>query len=150
VKKDYPKKNLSTDSYHTDAWILDLFEGWFDPCPFNPGYKNGKDLDGLTISWGEKTFCNPPYSNPLPWVKKAIRESREGKTVVMLLKHDSSTKWYQCLHEAGARMMMIQGRLKHQTSKPAAFPSLLVVLSKTNIIIGNFDRNQLRLGDLYS
>jgi len=39
-------------------------------------------------------WCNPPYSNPLPFVKKCIEISEMGQTVVMLLNQDTSTKWF--------------------------------------------------------
>jgi hypothetical protein len=124
MKQDFPRIKLSHDSYATDEWIMKLFDGWFDPCPLNPTWI----IDGLELEWESKTFVNPPYSNPLPWVKKGIYESQRGNTIVFLLKHDSSTKWYQLLHEAGARFLPIQGRLKYGTNKTAAFPSVLVVL----------------------
>tara|TARA_Y100000004_G_scaffold61526_1_gene68871 strand:- start:1624 stop:2010 length:387 start_codon:yes stop_codon:yes gene_type:complete len=125
MKKDYPRKGASGDSFRSDKWLLDVFNGWFDPCPYDPEYS----IDGLTLDWQNYTYVNPPYSNPLPWVKKAIQESRAGKTVVMLLKHDSSTKWWQLLHEANAKFLPIIGRLKYQTGRACAFPSILVVLS---------------------
>jgi hypothetical protein len=129
-KKDYPRKALSHDNYRSDSWILRIFMGWFDPCPLNPH----PEVNGLLGEWGMKTYVNPPYSNPLPWVKKAIFESKKGKLVVMLLKHDSSTEWYRLLHEAGAKFLLINERLKHQTGKSAAFPSVLVVLSSGTTI----------------
>ncbi len=110
-----------SDDYRTDQWILDLFEDWFDPCPFK--YVS----NGLKIDWEDRTYVNPPYSNPLPWVQKAIEESKLGKRIVMLLKHDSSTYWYRLLHEHGCHFLMVQGRLKHQTHYSAPFPSILVV-----------------------
>lgn len=135
--KNY-SRHLSSDSYATDDWIQALFPlsiapsdaiantHWFDPCPLNDDPVN----DGLAIQWYTPTFVNPPYSNPLPWVKKAIYEHMvNGHTVVMLLKHDSSTQWYRLLHEAGARFLMIQGRLKYGTDRGAAFPSVLAVLA---------------------
>ena len=115
-----------SDSYPTDAWVLSLFDGWHDPCTLSKG--EFRSFDGLGSSWGGRTFVNPPYSDPLPWVEQGIKEAAKGKTVVFLLKHDSSTKWYQKLHEAGAHFLMIQGRLRHGTGKPANFPSVLVVL----------------------
>lgn len=118
----------TTDSYPTDDWIKAIFGEWFDPCSLSTD-EELRTFDGLGSSWGEKTFVNPPYSNPLPWVRQAIKEHKKGKTVVLLLKHDSSTRWYQELHEAGAKFMMIQGRLRHGTGKPANFPSILAVLS---------------------
>lgn len=118
-----------SDSYATDKWILSMFEHWYDPCPLNPSFNPLIDVDGLETSWGMQTFVNPPYSNPLPWVEKAIEEHEAGRTIVMLLKHDTSTRWYALLHEAGAKFLMVQGRLKHQTGRSAAFPSVLAVLS---------------------
>jgi len=125
---DYPKRKLSTDNYHTDTWILKMFQGWFDPCPFNPKYNPILFQNGLDIEWPNRTFVNPPYSNPLPWVEKAIKSNEKGSTVAMLLKHDSSTKWYALLHQHGARFLLIHGRLKHQTSRSAAFPSVIAIL----------------------
>ena len=133
MAKDYPRRALSDDSVFTDMWILQMFAGWFDPCPFVPGWSKGKHVDGLTLDWPDRTYVNPPYSSPLDWVKKAIKTSRAGKTIVLLLKHDSSTEWYRLLHEAGAHFLLITGRLKHQTDKPAAFPSLLAVLPSCNL-----------------
>lgn len=65
-----------TDSYPTPTWLLNCFEGFFDPCPLN----DSPTFDGLSIDWKKKTYVNPPYSNPLPWVKKAIREREREVT----------------------------------------------------------------------
>jgi hypothetical protein len=115
----------NSDKYVTDKWLKTIFTGWFDPCPINPE----PFTDGLGSSWGDKTFVNPPYSNPLPWVRKGIKEAAKGKKIVFLLKHDSSTRWYAELKAAGARFLMVEGRLKHETGKSANFPSVLAVLN---------------------
>lgn len=127
---------MSKDKYETDLWIFDgLFQsctfapkGWCDPCPID--YDSRTSENALVKDWEyPRYFINPPYSNPLPWVKKAIEtHKRTGATIVMLLKHDSSTKWYRLLHEADAKMLLISGRLKHRTNTGAAFPSLMAVL----------------------
>jgi len=128
--KDYPKKSKKhTDSYATDSWLKQMFDGWFDPCPLNPDWT----YDGLKIQWPNRTFVNPPYSNPLPWVEKAIETSMMNKTVVLLLKHDSSTKWWRRLHEANANFMPIFTRLKYGTNKSCAFPSILVCLEGVDL-----------------
>jgi len=125
-----------TDKYETDIWIKSMFPNshWYDPCPID--WNSDKHIDGLLVDWThmckiwDKTgvFVNPPYSNPIVWVKKSIEESKKGITVVMLLKHDSSTEWWRLLHETGARFLMINKRLKHRTGKGAAFPSVFAVL----------------------
>ena len=110
------------DDYETDYWLMEVFEDWFDPCPLHA------DFCGLATPWPDKVFINPPYSDPKPWVEKAIDYSEKGAKVVMLLKHDTSTEWYRMLHEHGSRFLMIQGRLKYCTGTSAPFPSVLVVV----------------------
>ena len=39
-------------------------------------------------------WCNPPYSNPMPWVQKAIRAQEDGLGTVMLLNSDTSVGWF--------------------------------------------------------
>lgn len=114
------------DDYITDTWIKLIFGEWFDPCKLSDG--NLREFDGLGSSWKNKTFVNPPYSNPMPWVKQAIIENKKGKTVVLLLKVDTSTKWFSELQNNNAKFLWINGRLKYNTKKPAPFPSMLVVL----------------------
>jgi hypothetical protein len=61
----------------------------FDACPYpRPG-----DFDSLAVPWGERTYCNPPFSKrrnpqrhgPTDFARKAIEENRLGKTVVLTL-----------------------------------------------------------------
>ena len=120
---------MTNDNYATDKSIMDLFEGWFDPCPLNPSFK----IDGLNIAWENKTYCNPPYSKPLPWINKAIEENKKGKTIVLLLRMDTSTEWFKRLQENNAKFLWINKRLKFNTGKPANFPSMLVILNKKEV-----------------
>ena len=114
-----------TDNYATPNWLMKIFRDWFDPCPLN----YIPEQDGLNIEWENKTYVNPPYSNPLPWVEKAIKESKKGKTIVMLLRVDTSTKWFAKLVEAKAKILWFNGRLKVANNSPANFPSMLVILN---------------------
>jgi len=131
------------DEYATPYWLRNsLFHGWFDPCPLCDGVVKE---DGLKVVWRDRTFVNPPYSNVLPFVEKAISENKQGKTVVILLKHDSSTKWFRLLHEAGAEFLLFSGRLHFNYAKGAApFPSVLAVLAgskKREILLRGFGGN---------
>lgn len=120
------------DRWASPQWILDLFATYHDPCPID--WK----IDAFSYDWCEhhdQVYVNPPYSDPKPWVQKAISEIEKypDSTIVMLLKHDSSTQWFRMLHEAGAKFLMLQGRLKfespdRQATGSANFPSVLVVL----------------------
>jgi hypothetical protein len=128
---------MSSDDYRSDLWILDLFgedQGYFDPCPFK-----GLDIgeNGLAEDWlkWRRIYVNPPYSEPHKWVDKALESLFEANmrdqeiTIVMLLKHDSSTRWFRKLHEAGSHFLLISERLSYQTGKTANFPSVLAIIS---------------------
>lgn len=121
-------KTKKSDSYSTDEWLYSIFDDWFDPCILSKGEL--RQFDGLGSSWGEKTFVNPPYSNPKKWVLKAIEESKKGKLIVMLLKMDTSTDWFRLLQENEAKFLWIYKRLKFRTGKPSQFPCMLAILKK--------------------
>ena len=70
-----------------------------------------EDQDALSLNWlsyvstwrdvlfnkkskGRYVWCNPPYSAPLPWIKKAIEAQKDGLGVVMLLNADHSVEWF--------------------------------------------------------
>ena len=113
---------------------MNIFEDWFDPCPLDDNPK----FDGLSIDWRDKTYVNPPYSKPLPWVLKAIEESKKGKRIVMLLKADTSTKVFANLNQHAKHILWFSKRLTWSrfghTEKDklfkytSAFPSMLVIL----------------------
>ena len=62
--------------------------------------------DSLSFDWSDRldsmrsgdrnkyVWCNPPYSNPMPWVKQAAKAQLNGLGVVMLLNNDMSVGWF--------------------------------------------------------
>lgn len=56
-----------------------------------------RDADGLTQSWaGETVWCNPPYSDIGPWVRKAWAEHAGARAIVMLLPANRTEQsWWQ-------------------------------------------------------
>ena len=87
---------------HKNDWMTPEYilkplreEFWemFDPCPFTHDIEK---WDGLKIDWQQVNFINPPYSLDLKvaFVKKAIEESKKGKTCIMLLPVSTSTKLF--------------------------------------------------------
>lgn len=59
----------------------------------------------LTCDWGKQgqnVWINPPYSDPTPFIQRAIQQSRENHHfVVMLLPADTSVKWFKlCVDNA--------------------------------------------------
>lgn len=114
---------MANDHYPTPSWLRNIFPSFFDPCPLH------STEDGLNMEWGEWCYVNPPYSNPLPWIEKAIEESKKGKTIVMLLPVDTSTKWFSKLIESKAHIFWHSGRLSFNGGSPPRFASMLVILN---------------------
>jgi len=74
--------------------------------------------NGLLRDWDEvKVWCNPPYSDPLAWCMKAIRELDEGRceSVVMLLHLDTSTRWFHdVVLERAAAIYFVKARIRFE------------------------------------
>lgn len=98
------------DDYRTPPEVYEYlnkeFNFDFDPCPFKASF------NGLNIDWGVSNFVNPPYSETEKWILKSIAESKKGKTVVLLLRLDASTKWFRDLLLPNAEIRLIYDRLK--------------------------------------
>ncbi len=124
-------KYKESDNWESPGWILDLFEGFYDPCPLMDGGFEMNFINGLESNWKKKNYVNPPYSNPKPWVIKAIEENKKGKLVVMLLPVDTTTEWYLMLKNAGAHIILPNERLKFNGSKtPARWGCMIAILDK--------------------
>ncbi|THA11311.1 phage N-6-adenine-methyltransferase [Rodentibacter pneumotropicus] len=56
-----------------------------------------------------RIFVNPPYSDPMPFVKRSAELMAQGHLVVMLLPADKSTKWYKAIQENATEVIDIIG-----------------------------------------
>jgi len=84
----------------------------FDPCPYCE-----KEIvnDGLKLEWGNSNYINPPYSQKLKelFVKKAIKESKKGKTCVLLIPVSTSTKlFHEYIKPNAKEIRFLKGRIK--------------------------------------
>lgn len=130
------------DNWRTPTWLKGFYSDYFDPCILESDTIHEADM--LGSNWGSPAFVNPPYSNPLPWVKKAIAEASQGCDVVMLLKVDPSTEWYKLLVEADAHFCYFNERLKFDDVKGCAnFPSMLIFLQGRSIPIKKVQEQKL-------
>lgn len=82
----------------------DEFHFDFDPCP----YPLPDGFDGLTCEWGNSNYVNPPFGSiihegkkkgPTAWMRKAIKEHKKGKDVVIVYPVD---KWVLMMLDAVA------------------------------------------------
>ncbi len=76
-------------------------------------------------SWaGAYVWCNPPYSDIGPWVRKAAEQSQAGIGCVMLVMADTSVGWYaEAIKTCQEVRFIVGGRISFLdpvTGKPAA------------------------------
>ena len=58
-------------------------------------------------------WVNPPYGRDVvKWIRRGIRESKEGSRVVMLTFACTETKWFKEAYDAATEVRFIVGRLK--------------------------------------
>ena len=122
-----------TDSYCTPAWFTALLPPIdLDPCSNSNSTVVARRAialpeDGLAGEWSGVVWINCPYSNPLPWVRKALA-SAEASTA-MLLKLDTTTRWYAALTTEGAEILLFRKRIRFADAPCTAnFPSMLAII----------------------
>ena len=111
-----------------DKVFIDIFNKWgmckedfFDPCPVNPTW------NGLDIDWQDLNFVNPPYTLLKEFVAKAISESLQDKTTVMLLPAKTDQSWFHVLIKNKYEIKWIEKRLRFKNDKwSATQPHFLV------------------------
>ena len=113
-------KNRNTnagDQWETPEYIYDPlnkeFNFDFDPCPLCEVIT--PENDGLLIEWGQSNFVNPPYTRHLKeaFIKRAIEESKKGKTCVLLIPASTDTAIYHDYIVPNAKeIRFLRGRVK--------------------------------------
>ena len=101
---------MSNDLWRTPQEVFNTFDKEFDfIADMAASYDNAlcdifftEDENSLLFDWAKKlpskklkyVWVNPPYSNPMPWVKQAAKAQLGGLGVVMLLNNDQSVGWF--------------------------------------------------------
>ena len=110
-----------SDLWRTPPELYSLLNQEFHFSDFDPASPNPdglRDYDSLGTEWkGESIFLNPPYSNVEPWLRQSVSESRKGKTLVVLLRVDTSTDWYHDLVAPFAEVRFLRGRVSFVLGK---------------------------------
>jgi phage N-6-adenine-methyltransferase len=139
--REQPPTWWSTDHWATSPEFMALLEAEYgpfdlDPCCREetakaPRFYTPKE-NGLLQPWEGRIFCNPPFSRPAPWIKRAIEAAKSGHLVVMLLPVKTDTKWFHDLVLPYAQLRFIRGRLtfygwKGTPLTAARFPNMIAV-----------------------
>jgi site-specific DNA-methyltransferase (adenine-specific) len=128
--------------WQTPRWLFDLLNEEFRfttdvgatcknrLCEDYLGLDNGRDA--LFSEWGERNFCNPPYSRGLyAWIRKAYEESQKGKLVVLLIPARTDVAWFHDFILDKAEIRFLRGRLKFSDSDNSApFPSMICIFNE--------------------
>jgi phage N-6-adenine-methyltransferase len=107
-----------------------------------------RESDGLAQSWAHQTvWCNPPYSDLLPWVRKALDETESGcpKAVLLVPANRTEQAWWQDYIEPnrecdrGVATHFIRGRVSfgnpdNSPSKSPPFGVVLIVFTKPKLV----------------
>ena len=88
-----------------------------------------KAADGLRQKWNGVVWLNPPYGRGLEdWICKAIKETLNGVTTVMLLPARTSNDWFHRYLYNRYEIRFLRGRLKFVGAESSApFASMVVI-----------------------
>ena len=88
-----------------------------------------EEMDGLKQPWSGVCWLNPPYGKNInKWVAKAVRETLNGVSTVMLLPARTDVQWFHKYIYNRFETRFIRGRLKFVgAGSSAPFPSMIVV-----------------------
>lgn len=87
---DFVADMASTDdNYLCESYYTEEEDSLLINWDMSVSFGCGVGFDRQAYVW-----CNPPYSNPMPWVKKALEAQKDGLGVVMLLNNDDSVGWF--------------------------------------------------------
>jgi site-specific DNA-methyltransferase (adenine-specific) len=115
---------------------------WFGPdSPYGTAYENALAVPDWHECAQGAIWMNPPYSELMIWVGRAVHEAREhGATVVALLPSSTSAKWFHeyiwdaTRHRVRPWVREIRFPTKRLVFGPhdtgAKWPSLVVVFGK--------------------
>lgn len=127
---------MSNDEWETPPWLFrkldDEFHFTWDVCATANNKKCRdfwpQELNGLEKPWGKVNWCNPPYSDQMPWAKKALIETEKGNTTVMLCMCDTSTQFFKFCALAADEVRLLDRRVQFVgATSPARFASMIVV-----------------------
>lgn len=131
-------REFTSDDWGTPQIIVDVLNALggvaLDPCSnlwsivgAARTYDLDRGEDGLALPWtgpGEGlTYVNPPYSNPVAWMKKAAQGDGE---VILLVNYDSTRAWREWGWGADAitffyKRLKFRGPKNFTSAKPNAF-----------------------------
>lgn len=129
-----PDVTATADDWYTPRWVFDAAGINFDldvAAPTDPAMRTCPASayltpveDGLTSPWHGLVWCNPPYSNPAPWVDRFAVHSAGG----MMLVPAASAMWLGRLAASADAIALVRcefGRPDGSREKPRGLALVL-------------------------
>ena len=101
-----------------------------------------RGCDGLTADWAvamnvtrtagpmntEAAWCNPPYSQLRPWVRKCASEGERVPVVALIPARTDTAAWHESVMPSAHSVLLLRGRVRFVGATAGApFPSAVVV-----------------------
>lgn len=125
----------STDEWATPQEEVDRFEQEFgvfalDPCATASNARGeayyDQEMNGLAQAWFGRVWLNMPYSDPGPWLQKAVQEWQAGRVelIVACLPAATDTAWFHDWVLPYAELRFRRGRIRFLdwTGRPRGTP----------------------------
>jgi phage N-6-adenine-methyltransferase len=98
-----------------------------DPCATPETAKAPKFYtvfdNGLLLPWRGRVWLNPPYSDPTPWLQRAVAAQEDGCLVVALLPASTDANWFHDLVLPNAEVRFIRQRVRFIGWRGTPIPS---------------------------
>lgn len=98
---------------------------------------------GLTASWMDRTYFNPPFDDLRSWLQKASQEAQHGYGVIGLFPCRPHRRWF-FEHLKGAECVFLHYNVRFKGHK-SAFPAPLVMCAWNCPIVYLGDRETHRI-----
>ena len=114
------RQQQGTDTWLTAPWVIEDLGGWrsfhLDPCAVMPRpWRTAcahyyPPINGLESPWpvGKRIFCNPPYSNIAPWLR---RMAEHGRGVALIFARTDTDAFHRYVFGGASAVLFIRGRL---------------------------------------
>lgn len=94
--------------------------------------------NGLLQPWESWTWCNPPYANIEPWVKKAWAERVDGHCSMLLVPASVGANWWKNWVHDCAHVYFLNGRITFQ-GETDPYPKDCALLVYSPFSSGGYD-----------
>lgn len=116
----------SSDEQYTPRWVIDAARRVLGRIDLDPASSDAAQTvvhartfytqadDGLIRPWAGRVWCNPPYSDPEPWVRKLIAHHRAGDVpaALLLLNIAGTPEWARLLWNGGFPVCILAERIE--------------------------------------